>query len=257
MLGAIAGDIIGSVFEFDDKKPAYDFELFTGRSEFTDDTVLTAALADSIMNKADYKIKLKEYFQIYPKCSYGTGFRTWAESGSLEPYNSWGNGSAMRVSPVGWLYNTLEEVLAYAEASAKVTHNHIDGIKGAQATAAAIFLSRIGESKSGIKKYIKETFGYKFNYTLQGLIDNYRFTEQCSETVPQAIFTFFISEDFEDSIRKAIIIGGDSDTVACVNGSIAEAFYKGVPLDIERKVRSRLDARLINILEQFYSLIKN
>jgi ADP-ribosylglycohydrolase len=251
MLGAIAGDIIGSVWEFDDRKPEYDFELFTSESKFTDDSVLTIALADSILNGTDYTKKLKEYFKLYPGRGYGGGFFNWASSDSTEPYNSWGNGSAMRVSPVGWTYNTLEEVLRHAKRSAEVTHNHPEGIKGAQAAAAAIFMSRQGKVKNEIKAYIQKTFGYHLNYTLDDLIENYSFTESCKETVPQAIYTFLISEDFEDSIRKSMIIGGDSDTLACINGSIAEAYYKGIPEHIEREVRLRLDERLLNITEKF------
>jgi ADP-ribosylglycohydrolase len=251
MLGAVAGDIIGSVWEFNDRKPAYDFELFASESKFTDDSVLTIALADSILNKIDYTIKLKEYFKLYPGRGYGGGFFNWASSGSMKPYNSWGNGSAMRVSPAAWAYNTLEEVLWYAKKSAEVTHNHPEGIKGAQAAAASIFMGREGREKDDIKKYIETTFNYSLDYTLDDLIENYHFTESCKETVPQAIYTFLISDDFEDSIRKAMIIGGDSDTLACINGSIAEAYYKGIPEHIEREVRMRLDERLLKITDQF------
>jgi ADP-ribosylglycohydrolase len=257
MIGALAGDIIGSVFEFDDRKPGYNFELFSGKSEFTDDSVLTVALADSIINGGSYTQKLKEYFHLYPGRGYGGGFRQWADSSSMLPYNSWGNGSAMRVSPVGWIYNTLDEVLLKARQSAEVTHNHPEGIKGAQAAAASIFLARKGNSKKEIQNYIQNTFRYDLKLNLDDLIRNYSFNESCQDTVPQAIFTFLISEDYEDSIRKAVIIGGDSDTLACINGAIAEAYYNGVPENIEREVRSRLDPRLITIIEQFYRLIEN
>jgi ADP-ribosylglycohydrolase len=160
MLGAIAGDIIGSVFEFDDRKPEYNFELFSGKSEFTDDSVLTVALADSILTGGSYSKKLKEYFHLYPGRGYGGGFRQWAASSSMQPYNSWGNGSAMRVSPVGWAYKTLEEVLEKAKQSAEVTHNHPEGIKGAQAAAASIFMARSGSSKKEIKDYVQKNFEY-------------------------------------------------------------------------------------------------
>jgi ADP-ribosylglycohydrolase len=256
MLGAIAGDIIGSVFEFNDNKPSYNFELFTSGSDFTDDTVLTIALADSILNDVSYTHKLKEYFNLYPGRGYGGSFYEWGASDSMMPYNSWGNGSAMRVSPVGWAYNTLEEVLLNAKKSAEVTHNHPEGIKGAQATAAAIFLGREGSTKEEIRKYIINTFNYKLNFELDDLIRDYRFNESCQETVPQAIYTFLISESFEDSIRKAMIIGGDSDTLACINGSIAEAFYQGVPKQIEKEVLSRLDNQMLNIMDRFNKKFK-
>lgn len=251
MLGAIAGDIIGSVYEFDNKKPDFDFPLFKSDSEFTDDTVLTVALADSILSVVDYKTKLLEYFRLYPNCSYGTGFQMWARKRDAQPYNSWGNGSAMRVSPVGWAYNDLEIVLLKAKESAEVTHNHMEGIKGAQATAASIFLARTKHPKEEIKKYVEKNFKYNLDLELENLRKNYRFNESCQDTVPQAIFTFLVSDSFEDSIRKAIYIGGDSDTLACINGSIAEAFYGGVSEVIVTEVYKRLDARLINIVDQF------
>jgi ADP-ribosylglycohydrolase len=253
MFGAIAGDIIGSVFEFDDRKPEYNFELFSGKSEFTDDSVLTVALADSILSGENYTKKLKEYFLLYPGRGYGGGFLQWAASSSMLPHNSWGNGSAMRVSPVGWAYNRLDDVLEKAKQSAEVTHNHPEGIKGAQAAAASIFLAREGSSKKEIKDYVQKNFGYNLELDLDDLIENYSFNESCKNTVPQAIYTFLISEDFEDSIRKGIIVGGDSDTLACINGAIAEAFYRGVPELIKEEVTSRLDKRLMNIILEFNS----
>jgi ADP-ribosylglycohydrolase len=251
MIGAIAGDIIGSVYEFTDAKPEYDFPLFSEGSRFTDDTVLTVALADSILNKVDYKIKVKEYVKLYPNCSYGGSFIRWANSHNDKPYNSWGNGSAMRVSPVGWAYNDPETVLQKAKERAEITHNHPEGIKGAQATALAILLSRQNVTKSEIKKEIEVRFGYNLDLDLEDLRENYRFNESCQETVPQAIYTFLESSSFEDSIRKAIYVGGDSDTVACINGSIAEAFYKGVPKEIKKRVKEKLDTRLIKVVEEF------
>ena len=251
MLGAIAGDIIGSVYEFDYSKPEYDFPLFSNESKFTDDSVLTVALADSILTNVDYKTKMLEYYFLYPDCSYGNRFHVWANNRNPQPYDSWGNGSAMRVSPVGWAYNDLETVLQKAKESAEVTHNHPEGIKGAQATASAIFLSRTSQSKEIIKDYITKNFGYNLDLDIEDLRKNYKFNESCQDTVPQAIFTFLVSDSFEDSIRKAIYIGGDSDTLACINGSIAEPFYGGVPEEIRSEVYKRMDSRITKITNDF------
>jgi ADP-ribosylglycohydrolase len=251
MLGAIAGDIIGSVFEFDSIKPSYDFPLFSKNSEFTDDTVLTVALADSIITEVNYKTKMLEYYFLYPACSYGNRFHVWANNKNPQPYDSCGNGSAMRVSPVAWAYDDLETVLLKAKESAEVTHNHPEGIKGAQTTASAIFLARTKHTKKEIKEFVEQNFYYNLDLDLEDLRKNYRFNESCQETVPQAIFTFLISESFEDSIRKAIYIGGDSDTLACINGSIAEAFYSGVPEDITKEIYKRIDGRITIITNDF------
>lgn len=250
MFGAIAGDIIGSIYEFDDEKPEYNFPLFTENSYFTDDTILTVALADSILNNENYKIKLYEYYHRFPKGGYGGFFHRWAKVKNAPPYNSYGNGSAMRVSPVAWAYDNLETVLAKAKESAEVTHNHPEGIKGAQATASSIYLARTGSSKSEIKTYVEKNFGYFVDFDLEDLRRNYTFDETCQKTVPQAIYTFLISDNFEDSIRKAIYIGGDSDTLACINGSIAEAFY-GIPDFIIKEVVERLDEDLLLVVENF------
>lgn len=252
MLGAIAGDIIGSVYEFTEEKPEYDFPLFRNDSHFTDDTVLTAALAESILSGAGFTDKMREYYWLYPYSSYGANFQKWARTPGTGPYNSWGNGSAMRVSPVGWAYNSLKDVLQKAKESAEVTHNHPEGIKGAQAAAGALFLARTGRTKDEIKDFVTKTFGYNLDLDLQDLIENYQFDVSCQGTVPQAIYTFLISESFEDSIRKAIIIGGDSDTLACVNGSIAEAFYGSIADEIKKEVMRRLDERMKSVLKEFY-----
>jgi len=251
MLGAITGDIIGSVYEFTDEKPEYSFTLFCPDSEFTDDTVLTVALADSILNDIPYEKKLRQYYLVYPNAGYGGMFHKWARSKNPKPYNSWGNGSAMRVSPVGWAYNDLETVLLKAKESAEVTHNHPEGIKGAQATAASIFLARTKYSKKEIKEFVEKNFSYNLDLDIELLRKDYKFNESCQATVPQAIFTFLISESFEDSIRKAIYIGGDSDTLACINGSIAEAFYGGVPEDITKEIYKRIDGRITKITNDF------
>jgi ADP-ribosylglycohydrolase len=251
MLGAITGDIIGSVYEFDSSKPEYNFPLFSNESKFTDDTVLTVALADSILSGVDYKTIMREYYFFYPDCSYGNRFHVWANNKNPQQYDSWGNGSAMRVSPIGWAYNDLETVLQKAKESAEVTHNHPEGIKGAEATAASIYLARTKKSKNEIKKFVEKTFNYDLDLDVEELRKNYHFDVSCQGTVPQAIYTFLISESFEDSIRKAIYIGGDSDTLAAINGSIAEAFYGGVPEEIKSEVYKRMDNRITIITNDF------
>ncbi|MEE9258899.1 MAG: ADP-ribosylglycohydrolase family protein [Nitrospinaceae bacterium] len=243
MLGAIAGDIIGSVYEAANIKTT-EFPLFREDSSFTDDTVLTVALADSILHGADFTDKLKEYYNLYPNAGYGISFIGWASSASREPYNSWGNGSAMRVSPVGFAFDSLEEVLDRAKQSAEVTHNHEEGIKGAQAVAAAVFLARTGEGKDSIKQYIENTFGYAMEEPLDSIRKHYSFNGSCQGSVPQAITAFLESVDIEDAIRKAVSIGGDSDTIACIAGGIAHAFYKEMPEEIVDHVYRILDSRL-------------
>lgn len=250
MLGAIAGDIIGSVYEFNNIKTA-DFPLFGKRSRFTDDTVLTVALADSILYGVSYVDKIIEYYHIYPDCGYGGRFIKWAESGSREPYNSFGNGSAMRVSPVGWAYDTLQMVLNEAGRSAAVTHNHPEGVKGAQSVAAAVFLARKGSTRKEIKDFVTKRFNYDLSRTLDQIRPVYRFDETCQGSVPQAIIAFLESDDYEDAIRKAVSIGGDSDTIACITGGIAEAFYGPVPDAIAKQALSLLDDRLRNIVLRF------
>ena len=232
-------------------KPDLDFPLFVNDSEFTDDTVLTVALADSILSKVDYQTMLYKYYKLYPDCSYGSRFHLWAARKEQQPYNSWGNGSAMRVSPVGWAYNDLDTVLQKAKESAEVTHNHPEGIKGAQSTAASIFLARTKHSKKEIKEFVEKNFSYNLDLDLEELRKIYKFNESCQDTVPQAIYTFLISENFEESIRKAIYIGGDSDTLACINGSIAEAFYGGVPKNIVDEVYKRLNDSLLSVVNNF------
>jgi ADP-ribosylglycohydrolase len=241
VIGAIAGDIIGSIYEFDPRKTK-DFVLFSDASTFTDDTVLTVALADTILNDGDYATAMKSWFQRYPDAGYGNRFYDWALSDSLEPYNSWGNGAAMRISPVGFAYDTLEKVLEKARAFTAVTHNHPEGIKGAQATASAIFLARTGASKQEIRSYIEKTFGYNVSRNMLTIRPFYRFNESCQETVPQAIISFLDSEDYEDTIRNAISLGGDSDTLACIAGGIAEAFYGRIPKSIEGAALTHLDS---------------
>src|SRR4051812_33646492 len=228
MLGAIAGDIIGSVYEALPIKTTH-FRLFHPLCRFTDDTVLTVALADSLLHGIPYLDLLKRYYRAYPRAGYGGFFHEWAQSVDSQPYNSWGNGSAMRVSPVGFAFETLEDVLEQAKKSAEVTHDHPEGIKGAQAVASAIFLARTGQTKEQIKKYVETAFGYHLDTPLDEIRRTYEFEVSCQKSVPQAIRAFLESDDFEDAVRKAISLGGDSDTLACMAGGIAQAYYGGVP----------------------------
>lgn len=250
MIGAIAGDIIGSVYESHCLKTT-EFAIFTANSTFTDDTVLTVAVADCILHGKDYAPTFKQYARKYPYAGYGGMFLEWVSSDSLAPYNSYGNGSAMRVSPVGFAFDTVDEVLAEAKRSAEVTHNHLEGIKGAQAIAAAVFLARKRESRSNIKDFIEKNFGYNLYQTLDEIRLYYYFDETCEGSVPQAITAFLESDSFEDAIRKAISLGGDSDTLACMAGSIAQAYYKIIPAYIIEEVKNRLDSELLQVVEQF------
>jgi len=250
MIGAIAGDMIGSIYENNNIKTT-DFPLFQPASAFTDDTVLTVALADSILQGADPAVKFKEYYNLYPDAGYGSGFIKWACGQSMEPYNSWGNGSAMRVSPVGFAYDSLDEVLEQAQKSAAVTHNHMEGIKGAQAVATAIFLARTGKKKTCIAEYIQENFKYRLDEPLASIRKHYKHDSSCQGTVPQAITAFLESADYEDAVRKAISIGGDSDTIACITGGIAQAFYRDIPDFILDRVYQTLDPRLRQVVTLF------
>lgn len=250
MLGAIAGDIIGSVYEHNRIKTTT-FPLFSPGSRFTDDSVLTVAVADCILHQKSYAKKFEDYYYRYPRAGYGGNFQDWASSHHHQPYNSWGNGSAMRVSPVGWAFSDLEQTLAEAKKSAEVTHNHPEGIKGAQATAAAIFLARCGSSKDEIKRFVENSFSYDLKRTLDEIRPDYSFDVSCQGTVPQAITAFLESTDFEDAIRKAVSLGGDSDTLACITGGIAEAFYRAVPSDIAEQVFQILDEPLASIARLF------
>lgn len=254
LLGAIAGDVIGSVYEANPTKEL-DFKLFRSHSIFTDDTVLTLAVADWLLSKGELTDTLQRYGQKYAYAGYGGSFRKWMMSPHPQPYNSWGNGSAMRVSPVGWFFETLQETLAAAKKSAEVTHNHPEGIKGAQAVAACIYLARTGTSKQEIKEYIMETFGYDLNRTYDEIHPAYRFDVSCQGSVPEAIIAFLDSTDFESTIRMAVALGGDSDTQACIAGSIAEAFYGGVPEHIAPEVLKRLPKELTEVLLRFSSFI--
>ena len=251
MIGAIAGDIIGSVYEWQNIKTKQ-FDLFRPDCFFTDDTVLTVALAESILMQTDYASLMKDYYRCYPGAGYGGLFHQWAQAHDSEPYNSWGNGAAMRISAVGFAFNKLEEVLLRAAEYTAVTHNHTEGIKGAQATAAAIFLARTGSTKADIKQYIAENFHYDLSRSVDEIRPTYRFNESCQGTVPEAIVCFLEATSFEDAIRNAISLGGDSDTLACITGGIAQAHY-GVPAAIADRAMSILDKDLRDVTARFMS----
>jgi len=250
MLGAICGDIIGSIYEFDNIKTT-EFPLFGDGCRFTDDSVLTVALAESILNGGSYETAMRGYYGLYPDVSYGGIFRAWARGEIFGPYQSFGNGAAMRISPVGWAFGTLDEVLSKAREYTAITHDHPEGIRGAQATAAAIFLARSGAAKDDIRTYVEQAFAYDLSWSCDQIRPFYRFDVSCQGTVPQAITAFLDSDDFESAIRLAISLGGDSDTLACITGGIAEAFYGGVPEWIGEKALGILDQPLREVTLRF------
>jgi ADP-ribosylglycohydrolase len=250
MLGAIAGDVIGSVFEAGPIKTTQ-FPLFSPGSCMTDDTVLTVAIAHSILKGIDYATSLRYFGRRYPNAGYGGSFFHWLFDSQPGPYNSWGNGAAMRVSPVGFAFDSIAEVLLEAERSATVTHNHPEGIKGAQATALAIFLARQRASKEDIRGELGRRFAYDLDRNLDEIRPVYAFDVSCQGSVPESIISFLESEGFEDAIRKAISLGGDSDTMACITGGIAQAFYKDVPQSIRLECRARLPEEFLQIIDEF------
>lgn len=250
LFGAIAGDIIGSRHEW---KACTDpqFALFSKSSRFTDDSVLTVAVADAILNQRGYGEAIVEYARKYPKAGYGSFFRRWIANDGMEPYNSFGNGSAMRVSPIGWAFDTLGEVLLEAERSAAVTHNHPEGIKGAQSIALAIYLARTGVEKKEIRDEIESRFGYNLRCTLEEIRPVYKWDSTCPGSVPESIIAFLESTDYESTVRNAILLGGDADTMAAIAGSIAEAYYGGIPDEIAIEARSRLKPEMLDVMGQF------
>jgi len=254
ILGAIAGDIIGSVYEFHNVMRK-DFDLFTPKTTFTDDSVLTVATMEALLSgestSADYTRLYQSYGRRYPNRGWGSRFHYWIYADDPRPYDSWGNGSAMRASPIGWVFDTIEEVLAEAEKSASVSHNHSEGIKGAQAAAIAVWLARNGADKRDIKYGIADRFGYNLERTCDEIRACYTFDESCQGTVPEAVIAFLESTDYEDAIRLAVSLGGDSDTLACVTGGIAEAYYGGVPAHIASKALSLLPGELISVIAKF------
>lgn len=261
MLGAIVGDIVGSIYEFNNIRTK-EFNLFSPKCFFTDDSVMTFAIFKALLDcKGNYK-KLEKYAtkkmlafgKKYPDKGYGGRFRDWLNSKNPMPYNSFGNGSAMRISAVPYFAKSLEEVKELSYLVTKPTHNHPKGIKGAEATAVAIWLALSGKTKEGIKEYIEQNY-YKLNFDYDDLKQNYYFNETCQETVPQAIYCFLISESFEDAIRTGISIGGDSDTLCAIIGAIAEAYY-GVPEDIKAIALQYLDKNLLKLYEKFERHLK-
>ena len=259
MYGAILGDIIGSPYEFDMGSKTKDFPLFSCNSTFTDDTVMTIAIADTFLGEAlpmdeeiirkQLIVSMQRYGKLYPHAGYGGMFRRWLRSSNPRPYGSYGNGSAMRVASVAWLFNDFWLVQRMARLSAEVTHNHPEGIKGAEATASAIFLARTGSTKAEIKAYIEENFHYDLSRTCDEIRPGYRHVESCQETVPEAITAFLEGESFEDVIRTAVSLGGDCDTLTCIAGSIAEGFY-GVPEELKAECRNRIPREFADILNR-------
>lgn len=266
MYGAILGDIIGSPFEFDRGDKTKDFKLFSRRSHFTDDSVMTLAVCEALL-KVGQDVTVKEiedavissmqsWGRRYPHAGYGGYFRRWLTARHPEPYNSYGNGSAMRVSAAGWLYDSLEKTRTVAKATANVTHNHPEGIKGAEATASAIFMARNGSSKKEIKKYIENEFHYDLHRTLNEIRPGYHMDETCQKTVPEAIIAFLEAKDFEDAIRNAVSLGGDTDTLGAITGSIAEAYY-GIPEWLITECRKRINKDMRIVLDDFNDVLSN
>lgn len=250
MLGAIAGDIIGSVYEGRPIKTE-DFPLFADDAVFTDDTVLTVATAWAILREEPYDRAYQTFGRKYPRAGYGGSFLHWIFAPDPRPYNSWGNGSAMRVSPVGFAFDDEETVLAHARCSAEVTHNHPEGIKGAQATALAIFRAREGWDMPEIRSDIARRFGYDLDRTIADIRPGYRFDVSCQGSVPEALIAFLDSGSYAETVRKAISLGGDSDTQACIAGGVAQAFYGGLSKSIVQEARKRLPAEFLDILAEF------
>ncbi len=257
MFGAVLGDIIGSRFEFDRGGKTKDFALFTIEDDFTDDTVMTVAVIDGLLKAgrdADEKtVKenlircMQEWGRKYPYAGYGARFIHWIHAKNPEPYNSWGNGSAMRVSSVGWLYDSLERTREVARWSAEISHNHPEGIKGAECTAAVIYLSRTGKEKERIRNYVLGEFGYDLSETMEELRARHEHVESCQDSLPKALTSFFEGNSYEDVVRNAVSLGGDTDTLGAIAGAMAEAFY-GIPEDIVKKGKSFFPEEMKDIL---------
>ena len=264
MLGAIIGDIIGSRFEFDQGNKSKEFKLFTKDCNFTDDTVMTVAVAEALMDvgpDADEKTvkeavirSMKKWGQKYPYAGYGARFISWVLTDDPEPYGSYGNGSGMRVSPVGWLYDTVERTREVARWTAEVTHNHPEGIKGAESTAAMIFMARNGTSKEEIKKYVEDEFGYDLSRTLDEIRPTYEHVEDCMHTMPEAFTCFLEADSYEATLRNVMYIGGDTDTLGAIAGAIAEANWS-VPLDIIKQATEFIPKEFMGLYARFASEI--
>lgn len=258
IFGAIAGDIIGSVYEFNPTKD-YNFNLYDDRMRPTDDSVMTVAVADWIMHDATLSRHrladiMRKWGRRYPTAGYGGHFFLWLSDSRMGPYNSWGNGSAMRVSPVGFAFDTLEQTLEVAKTSAEVTHNHPEGIKGAQATAAAIYLARNGMDKKELRRRIAADFGYSLNMKCRDIRKDYKYEISCQKSVPQSICALLDSTSYESAIRETISLGGDADTMGAITGGIAAAFYGGMPDGIYNFVRSKTDSTMLDIIDKFDSM---
>ena len=253
IIGAIAGDIIGSTREFNPIKTK-DFDLFQRRSKFTDDSIMTLAVSNwLIKDRSSRKVlvhELKYFARKYPNGGYGRMFKNWVNTPDPNPYGSWGNGSAMRVSPAAWVGDTLEEVQELARLSSIVTHDHPEGVKGALATADAVYLARIGSSKEEIKDHVEIRYNYDLDRALDEIRPGYKFDVSCQGCVPESIICFLEADDYEDTIRNAISLGGDADTMAAIAGAIAGAYWE-VPRDIHYKSIHRLDYDLLNVLIEF------
>ncbi len=262
MIGAIIGDIIGSVYEFDRSPKTKVFPLFQEKSVFTDDSVMTVAVAEALMHAGKHPdiadvhklaaASMKKWGRAYPDAGYGGSFYRWLIGWNTKPYNSWGNGAAMRTSAVGWLYEDVVETRRYAKAVSEVTHNHPEGIKGAEAVSAAIFLARNGASKTDIRRYTEQEFGYDLSRTCDEIRPFYHHVESCQETVPEAVTAFLEGDSFEDVIRTAVSLGGDCDTLTCIAGSIAEAYY-GVPENLKQECMKRITPEMKRVVEEFES----
>jgi ADP-ribosylglycohydrolase len=250
VLGAIVGDFVGSVHEFNAPKTK-EFPLLDPRCRVTDDSILTVVVGEWILHRTDLVTRFHEAVAAYPDSGWGVMFHRWATAGKRDPYHSYGNGSAMRVSAVGWAYDTLDETLSAAADSAAVTHNHPEGIKGAQATAAAVFLARTTRDKAAIRREVTGRFGYDLGRTVDEIRPDYRFNETCQRTVPEAITAFLESSDYEDAIRTAISLGGDADTLAAITGAIAHAFYHDIPAAPKVAALAALPAELRVIWNEF------
>ena len=250
MIGAIIGDVVGSVYEFNNHR-SKEFPLFQAKSDFTDDSVLTFATAKILLDGGDYAATYQQFARAYPNRGYGGRFGRWIWQEKPQPYNSFGNGSAMRVSPIGFAFADAETTLEEAKRSAQVTHNHPEGIKGAQAVALAIWMARQGEGKAAIRHAIEKQFGYDLSRDCDFIRQVNKFDETCQGSVPEAITCFLESTDFEDCIRLSISIGGDSDTIACIAGGIAQAYYRDIPNWIITETRARLPQEFLEILDRF------
>ena len=265
MLGALIGDMVGAPYEFDRGRKTKEFPLFIKYSQFTDDSVMSIAVAEALLScgrDADDETiqkacidRMQEWGRAYPDAGYGGMFYQWLHTREPKPYGSFGNGSAMRVASAGWLFDTLEETRHMARLTAEVTHNHPEGIKGAEATASAIWMARNGSSKDGIRDYIVQEFGYDLSRTCDEIRPTYYHIETCQQTVPEAITAFMEGKDFEDVVRTAVSLGGDCDTLTCIAAGMAEAMYK-IPEIMERECRARLPEDMKAILDRFNEVKK-